>query len=210
MHKSRTNWIQESVEGVVDITDFDIILVEAMVHFMYHLDYDVPSEQSAMSFHATVYQIADKYDVQSLKQLARTKFSTTVMKLEGWDKAEFPSVISLVWRTTLPKDRGLRDIVATASYKNLAALMEKKAFIDELTANGPFAVEVIRLQRNGSSISRRYHLGFDNTPRYHCDKCLYSFDFGNKRWSSEDVSRLSNSGPTYCPMCRYNGVQRVM
>ena len=143
-----------------------------MVHFMYYLDYDVPSDQSAMSFHARAYQIADKYDVQSLKQLARTKFSTTVVKLEGWDNDEFPTVISLVWSTTLPNDRGLRDVVATASYKNLGALMERQSFIDELTANGPFAVEVIRLQRNGSSISRRYHLGFDNTPRYRCDKCL--------------------------------------
>jgi len=180
-----------------------------MVHFMYHPDYDVPSEQSAMVFYATVYQIADKYEVQFLKQHACTQFSTAVVKVEGWDKDEFASVIDLVWSTTPTNDRGLRDVVATASHKNLAALMDKESFIDELTANGPFAVEVIRLQRKGLGGIHRYHRGFGSVRRYHCHKCKCTFDFGNKKSLSEDASNLLVFGPTYCPMCRESGVQKI-
>ncbi|CAG7561070.1 unnamed protein product [Fusarium equiseti] len=183
---------KESIEGVINVADFDVTVVEAMVHFLYHQDYYVPSEQSAMAFHATMYQIADKYDVQSLKQVARAKFSTAVVELEGWDEVEFPSVISLVWSTTLPNDRGLRDVVSATSLKNLAALLEKDSFIEELTVNGLFAVELIRSQKER----------FGNILRYRCNDCKDAFDFGNKKSLSDDIDRLFFLEPDYCPVCK--------
>ncbi|KAJ4137127.1 hypothetical protein NW768_002707 [Fusarium equiseti] len=183
----------ESVDGIINIADFDVTVVEAMVHFMYHRGYDVPSEQSAMAFHATVYQIADKYNMQSMKQHARSRFSTVAVELEGWDEVEFPNIISLVWSTTLPNDRGLRDIVSATSVKNLAGLLNKDTFIDELTANGPFAVELIRIQ------SER----LKKIERYHCGKCEYAFDFGGTDIIlTDDGMWQIPDRPKWCPKCK--------
>ncbi|UZP38854.1 hypothetical protein NXS19_006670 [Fusarium pseudograminearum] len=43
---------KESSEGVIEIVDFDVSLVKAMIYFTYHLNYDIPYGSSAMAFHA--------------------------------------------------------------------------------------------------------------------------------------------------------------
>ena len=164
-----------------------------MVHFMYHLDYEVPPNDSSMLFHTRVYQIADKYDVQSLKQLARTKLNTAIVELRGWEEADFPDVINLVWTTTPPHDRGLRDIVSATSFKHLDTLMKQDSFIDELTENGAFGLEIIRIQ------SKR----LNNMEHYSCGKCGYAFHLGNTELvSTDDIMWQFPERPSWCPKCK--------
>lgn len=172
------------------------------MYFMKHQDYNIPLSHSDFDIplHATMYQIADKYEVQSLKKVARANFSTTVNEFEGQDKVEFPSVISLLWSTTPPHDRGLRDVVATASLKELDALMEKESFIGELTTNGPLAVGIIHLQKER----------FGSIRRYRCNKCNCTFDFGNEESLSGYTSILLDCAPKKCLICNSDRLQKVI
>ncbi|KAF5552847.1 ARM repeat protein [Fusarium mexicanum] len=67
-----------SSERVIEITDFGPAVVKAMIVFFYGFDYESPTDSSAMTFHAKVYQIADKYDIEALKKLAATKYRTSI------------------------------------------------------------------------------------------------------------------------------------
>ena len=50
-------------------------VVEAMLHFMYHLDYNTIHGASTMIFNTQVYGLADKYIIPALKSLALEKVS---------------------------------------------------------------------------------------------------------------------------------------
>ncbi|RYC79729.1 hypothetical protein BFJ63_vAg17385 [Fusarium oxysporum f. sp. narcissi] len=87
--QKQANISKESSERVIDITDFDPTVVEAMLHFMYYFHYTNVSGVSAMVFDAQVYQIADKYGVRALKKHAKNKFGTAIEA--GWTMDDFPS-----------------------------------------------------------------------------------------------------------------------
>lgn len=62
--------------------------------------------------HVRVYALAEKYDVASLKQLAKEKFETALAC--SYDFADFAMVVEEVYCTTIDTDRGLRDAVLGA------------------------------------------------------------------------------------------------
>jgi hypothetical protein len=66
-----------------------------------------PSDQ--LLTHAKMYEIADKYDVDGLKDLARIKFE--IACAGHWDDDNFPVAAHHAFSTTMVHDKGLRDIV---------------------------------------------------------------------------------------------------
>jgi hypothetical protein len=60
--------------------------------------------------HAKMYEIADKYDVVGLKELAREKFWIGCNTF--WDDDAFPTAAHYAFCTTMEDDEGLRDIVS--------------------------------------------------------------------------------------------------
>lgn len=65
--------------------------------------------ESHLVQHTRVYALAEKYDVPSLKQLAKSKFE---MAMACWyDSPEFAHAIEEVYCSTVDSDRGLRDVV---------------------------------------------------------------------------------------------------
>ncbi|KAK2468564.1 hypothetical protein H9L39_19723, partial [Fusarium oxysporum f. sp. albedinis] len=64
------------------IKDFAVDVVEAMIRFVYSFEYDVPADTSAMIFHAKVYQIGDKYGIETLKKQALNKFKDVFVEAE--------------------------------------------------------------------------------------------------------------------------------
>ncbi|KAM0193451.1 hypothetical protein ACHAPI_007772 [Fusarium lateritium] len=132
---------KESIERVIDITDFDRSVIEGMLHFMYHFEYNNESTESDMVFHAGVYQIADKYRILVLKDYAKEKFSTAVKS--DWSTDDFPNAIELVYLTTPPEDRGLRDLVIETSYANLEKLISRDGFCEALRTTTDFAADLV-------------------------------------------------------------------
>ncbi|CEI62036.1 unnamed protein product [Fusarium venenatum] len=145
---------KESYERAIEIVDFDVSLVEAMIYFTYHLNYDIPNGSSAMVFNAKMYQIADKYAMSTLKTFAQGKFSTSIK--QDWEEGEFPDTISLVYTSTPSTDRELRDIAVITSLNNLSILIDRDDFKTELASNADFAIDIIRFQGNESWNHQRY------------------------------------------------------
>ncbi len=96
-----------------------------MLQFLYKFDYHdgrgFADTMEPLSFNVLVYSIADKYDIQELKELAKEKFECLVK--EQWVQDAFPEALRAVYGTTPGTDRGLRDIAARISYDNITELM---------------------------------------------------------------------------------------
>lgn len=87
------------------------------------LDYDdraLEPEQGPLLTNAEIYAAADFYDIPSLKKLAQVKMKKCISTL--WEHEEFPGAIKIAYTSTLPKDRGLRDIVLKAVLENFKDL----------------------------------------------------------------------------------------
>ncbi|KAK2471048.1 hypothetical protein H9L39_17279, partial [Fusarium oxysporum f. sp. albedinis] len=101
------------------IKDFAVDVVEAMIRFFYSFEYDVPADTSAMIFHAKVYQIGDKYGIETLKKQALNKFKDVFVEAE-----------------------------VTADYANdladtITVLMPETSFKEGLARNGDFSTDLI-------------------------------------------------------------------
>jgi len=72
--------------------------------------------------HARMYAVADFYNVSGLKELANKKFRDTAR--EHWDSNDFAKAVEVVYTTTPPKDRGLRQVVKYV-LRNHRGLLDK-------------------------------------------------------------------------------------
>ncbi|KAG5660087.1 hypothetical protein KAF25_003609 [Fusarium avenaceum] len=170
---------KESIEKVIHIIDFDSSVIEAMLHFIYHFEYTNESKESAMVFHAKVYQIADKYGIFVLKEHAKQKFRTAV-KVD-WSTEDFSIAIELVYTTTPPEDRGLRDLIVETSNANLEKLISRDGFCEALRTTTDFAADLVPFTCGKGS--GQIHC-------YRCPSCGRNFQF-------DDPKRHTR----YCPRC---------
>lgn len=153
-----------------------------MLHFIYHFEYTNESNKSDMVFQAGVYQIADKYGIFALKEYAKQKFSTAVKA--DWSTEDFSIAIELVYTTTPPEDRGLRDLVVETSNANLEKLISRDGFCQALRTTTDFAADLVPLTCGKISGEIRC---------YRCPDCGQNFKF-------EDPKRQHR----YCPRCGWN------
>ncbi|KAK5170575.1 uncharacterized protein LTR77_005163 [Saxophila tyrrhenica] len=70
------------------------------------------AEPSHLLLHTRVYALAEKYDIPSLKQLAKKKFEMEMACY--FDSPELAEAIEDVYCSTIDSDRGLRDVVIEA------------------------------------------------------------------------------------------------
>jgi hypothetical protein len=172
---------KESIEKAIHITDFDSSVIEAMLHFMYRFEYTNESTESDMVFQAGVYQIADKYGVFALKEYARQKFSTAVKA--DWPTEDFPIAIELVYTTTPPEDRGLRDLVVEISNANLEKLIIRDGFCQALRTTTDFAADLVPFTCGKIKISGGVRC-------YRCPYCGQNFQFDDPKGERR-----------FCPRC---------
>lgn len=66
---------------------------------------------------ALVYALAEKYDVKTLKTLAKAKFASC--SVGKWDDESLCAVLEVVYDTTPTSDRGLRDIISEICARQL-------------------------------------------------------------------------------------------
>lgn len=120
-------------------------MVDHMLRFLYTSYYpnDADSGQQLL-VNATVYALADKYQITALKNLAKYKFESALHS--GWDIVNFSEVVGMVYTTTLASDRALRDCLAPFLVRHKKDLRENEAFMGLVRgrlANGELAVDVI-------------------------------------------------------------------
>ncbi|KAG8668722.1 hypothetical protein FPOAC1_008106 [Fusarium poae] len=133
---------KEGHENTIVITAFQADAVEAMLYFLYHFDNKQPTD--AMVFDARMYEIADNYRLDSLKELAGERFYTKISA--EWNKAAYIDAISVVYTSTPSHDRGLRQAVVNASLANFEELIDQEDFESAVKDNPEFAYDIIREQ----------------------------------------------------------------
>jgi hypothetical protein len=83
----------------------------------------VDSVDTSLLINAKVYVIADKFDIQPLKQLAETKYKEG---LPGhWNSASFVSSLKLFYEETPDDDRALKDFAMNAAGEHVKAMVDR-------------------------------------------------------------------------------------
>ncbi|CAF3486133.1 unnamed protein product [Fusarium graminearum] len=152
LHKSRelaTDIIQESIERKIEIKDFDLIIVGAMLCFVYTFDYDEPSDDKSMLFHAEVYKFADMYDIPALKECSKKKFASAMNA--DWNTDDFPYAISEVYKNTPLEDRGLRDLAVAITREHIKTLIGRDDFSRLLRKTADLSADLIPFLCGGTS-----------------------------------------------------------
>ncbi|KAJ2896216.1 hypothetical protein MKZ38_005745 [Zalerion maritima] len=140
--------IQESSSGKYLIDDESPSVVEAMLYYMYHFEYNggslLGSRQTPMVFHAEMYAIAELYDIKALKDYARTKFRVAVNHDPHWPTDNFSLAIAEVYTSTHESDRELRDFVVDVARKEIDHLGPLESFQQALNETPGFAADMCR------------------------------------------------------------------
>ncbi|KAI8664495.1 BTB domain-containing protein [Fusarium keratoplasticum] len=155
---------KESSEQVINIQDFDVGVVEAMLHFMYNFDYTNVNGTSSMVFEAQIYQIADKYDIDSLKEHATKRFGAALDI--GWPMDDFPLAITVAYTTSPLEDRGLRDLIIETSSQHIDDLLGKGYFCEVLRTTNDFAADLVPFLRARQA---------PDVKKYRCPSCRKTF-----------------------------------
>lgn len=110
----------------------------------YDEEEELPEDESHLLTHTRVYALAEKYDIPSLKQLARQKFEMAMAC--NYDSPELPLAIEEVYCSTIDNDRGLRDVVCEGfrSHPQLASTSDVRQTIHELPS---LALDLYKMER---------------------------------------------------------------
>ena len=125
-------------------------IVDCMVEYLYRLDYDdqASSAHGYLTVHALVYAMAEKYEIMSLKELAKSKMAEAI-KRGNWFLESFVQALQVIWATTPESDRGLRDQVIPVFMKHKEKMKKDKLFIEMIRSNGDLAVDIIQALLSG-------------------------------------------------------------
>ncbi|KAG7009190.1 hypothetical protein G7Y79_00003g010580 [Physcia stellaris] len=125
---------KEGASRILALEEDDADMVDHMLRFLYTSYYpnDADSGQQLL-VNATVYALADKYQITALKNLAKYKFESALHS--GWDIVNFSEVVGMVYTTTLASDRALRDCLAPFLVRHKKDLRENEAFMGVAIAN---------------------------------------------------------------------------
>ena len=123
-------------------------IVDRMIDYLYRLDFDdQPSSannkalEGRLVINARVYAIAEKYELCSLKDVAKEK---TVAALgDEWNTESFLMALEIAWTTTPISDRALRDCFIPVIGQHKDDLHKKEGFLEVMRANGDLAVDVV-------------------------------------------------------------------
>ncbi|OXV07803.1 hypothetical protein Egran_04433, partial [Elaphomyces granulatus] len=140
VHCEDNAW-KEAKSGEIKLAGDEPLVVEAMLQALYDGDYVGIEEkeeflENPLVFHAKVYAIGEKYDIAPLKDLAQTK-TENILTLE-WTPTYFFAAVNEVYQSTIPKDRGLRDIYAQVATAQGPKLFANKEFEEVMDQNGQF------------------------------------------------------------------------
>jgi hypothetical protein len=79
---------------------------------------------SQLLTHAKMYELADKYEIVGLKELAKEKFNRGCKHF--WDTPDFPIAAFHAFSTTPEEDQGLRDCVSRSIATNMQLVRKPK------------------------------------------------------------------------------------
>lgn len=120
-----------------------------MLDFLYSTDYETQTNAnsnakgSPLVTHASVYALAEKYCIPVLKNVSKQKFVAALEK--DWKDWSFVPAIEIVYTTTVPQDRGLRDVVIAVILQHQSHIRKQPAFMLLIKHLGGFAVDIVSM-----------------------------------------------------------------
>lgn len=91
-------------------------------------------EYECLACHIQMYTIADKYDIQELKTLAKSKFQSSVS--DRWPIAFFPALIQEILVSTPSTDSGLRDVVTKICAEHITEFLDRGNQVEDSENTG--------------------------------------------------------------------------
>lgn len=124
-------------------------IVDRMIDYLYRLDYDdqpnsaskKPSDGRLVT-NSLVYALADKYEIWSLKEVAKTKIAKLIN--EEWNDDSFLAAVETAWTTTPQSDRGLRELFIPVLREHKTELITKEMYIEAVRSIGDLAVDMMQ------------------------------------------------------------------
>ena len=113
-------------------------------HSSFNEEDESHESESHLLLHGRIYALAEKYDIPSLKQLAKNKFEIEMACY--FDSPEFAEAVEEVYCTTIDSDRGLRDIVMQA-FKNHPQLANAQDVYTVIQDTPSLAVDLFKMER---------------------------------------------------------------
>lgn len=160
---------KETSTSTLRLEHDDPAAVERMITFLYTGNYDhenadapdkdvEPSVGATLMANALVYSIADKYDIERLKVLARSRFRN-VDCCTAWHCEEFPNVVAAVFDTTPDTDRELRDTVVHICARHIDEALASETWNDFFRENAAMGVSIFKVARQKSNAEARVLAG---------------------------------------------------
>ncbi len=131
---------------MIDLGCDDSFGVKALIDYCYLSDYDLPEdpiEATPLTFHATMYSMAEKYEIRALKLLAKEKFERALKHTRNWSYDGLFDAIPLIYSATPEQDRGLRDLVVAAANANARTLKHNEEFQEVLKEVNDFTLDLL-------------------------------------------------------------------
>ncbi|TVY20479.1 hypothetical protein LARI1_G001841 [Lachnellula arida] len=91
---------------------------------------------------AQVFVIADKYDIQGLKALAKKKYEEVIA--ESWNCASFIASLKLLYEETLESGRALRDVAAKVAGQHAKELADRGEFAALCQEHGSISFDILK------------------------------------------------------------------
>jgi len=181
----------EAKSGEIILAGDEPLVVEAMLQALYEGDYVEIEEkeeflENPLVFHAKVYAIGEKYDIVPLKDLAKTK-TENILTLE-WTPTCFFAAANEAYQSTIPKDRGLRDIYAQVAIAQGPKLFANKEFEEVMDQNAQFWRDCAK------GLNEKY-TPFMGQTLVNCQNCR------NKYSTSMFKPGYNPNKGTCCPVC---------
>ena len=155
-----------------------------MLRFLYTGNY----EDESVGEHRTetnlrVHELAEKYDISTLKQLAKHKFEKHVSEL---DNDQFTKVVEDVYTTTPSSDRGLRDCLGEIICNRKNDLRGHDGFIELIRhrLDGDFAFDLINTWCSTNALISSNGLTLENI-FLRCPCSVGRNGIGNRFWCAK-------------------------
>jgi len=100
------------------------------------------SFNAALLVNAKVYIIADKYDLQDLKALAKNKYEEVVP--ENWNSTTFVASLKLLYEDILESDRLLKYVAVETAGEHAKELVDRGEFVALCSEHGELAFDVLK------------------------------------------------------------------
>ena len=143
---------KESSTLILRLEHDDEVTIERMLKFLYTGKYSHGDLHSLLSYNlianTLVYSIADKYDIEGLKVMAKAKFQGLARM--AWGCKDYPAVVAKVFDTTPDTDMGLRDIVGLACADHIDEILVSETWGELLSNRGTIGRVILKFVRQRS------------------------------------------------------------